>query len=293
MLRVAVAVSRQVLRLGFAAATLGGAVGIIAVLPSGCTSAINRFAFYPDRDFHVEDATLPADVRHITFATADGETVEGYLIDGTSHPERLVLSFHGNGGNLAQRLPELRHIAALTGATVLGSGYRGYGASTGRASEAGIYRDAEAALRYATGQLGYTSAQIVVVGRSLGSTVATHLAARGGDFAGVLLVTPLSTGRDFAGAHMRPVSFMAGGSFDSVGRAALITEPTLIIHGSADEVVPYANGAKLFAALPGPKRMVTIASGHHNDLEFVDPQAYWRAFADFVSSPSSVGSTAP
>ncbi|MBE2214445.1 MAG: alpha/beta hydrolase [Opitutaceae bacterium] len=262
------------------------AVGIAAVLPSGCTTVVNRFAFYPARGEYLRDSSLPPGVRHISFATSDGETVEGYVVAATTRPDRLVLYFHGNAGNIAQRVPELREMSARTGAAVFGCGYRGYGTSTGAPSEAGVYLDGEAALHHAREVLGYAPAQIVVLGRSLGSTVATHLAAQGDDFAGVILVTPLSTGRDFGRAHMGPVSALAGRSFDSLGRAPKITEPVLVMHGDADEVIPYENGQKLYAALPGPKRHVTIAGGHHNDLEFVDPQTYWTAFSAFVAAPA-------
>lgn len=269
------------------------AVGIVAVLPSGCRSMVNRFAFYPARGEYLRDSSLPAGVRHVSYATSDGETIEGYLVEATTRPERLVLYFHGNAGNIAQRVPELREMARRTGAAILGSGYRGYGTSTGDPSEAGIYHDGEAALKYARETLGFAPVQIVVLGRSLGTTVATHLAAQGDEFAGVLLVTPLSTGRDFGRAHMGPVSVMAGRSFDSLGRAAKITEPVLIIHGNADEVIPFEHGEKLFAALAGPKRHVTIAGGHHNDLEFVDPHAFWAAFAHFVADTKMVGEGSP
>lgn len=281
-------VSRAILRLTLGTVFVGGALTVSALLPSGCTPMVNRFAFYPAPSAVPGAASLPAGVRHVTYPTTDGETIEGYLVAATTRPERLVIYFHGNGGNIAHRVPELREIAARTGAAVLGSGYRGYGASTGSPSEAGIYRDGEGALRYARETLGFAPAQIVVLGRSLGSTVATHLAAQGDDLAGVILVTPLSTGRDFGRAHMGPISVMAGGSLDSLGRAPSITEPVLVIHGDADEVIPYDHGLKLFAALPGPKRLVTIARGHHNDLEFIDPRTYWEATAQFVTAPEKV-----
>lgn len=285
--------TRTTLLMVFTIIALIAAIGVMAVLPSGCTSLVNRFAFYPARGEYLYDHSLPAGVRHVRYATSDGETIEGYVVAATTRPDRLVLYFHGNAGNIAQRVPELREMAQRTGAAVFGCGYRGYGTSTGAPSEAGIYRDGEAALRHARETLGFAPAQIVVLGRSLGSTVATHLAAQGGNLAGVLLVTPLSTGRDFGRAHMGPVSVMAGRSFDNLGRAAAITEPVLVIHGDADEVIPYANGRRLLDALPGPKRLVTIAGGHHNDLEFVDPRAYWAAFAAFVSDPKMEGEVRP
>lgn len=279
--------SESVIRFVVFLAIVGAILLVFAWLPSGCTPMVNRFAFYPSRGPALGESALPPGVRPVTFPTADGETIEGYVVAATSRPDRLLLYFHGNGGNIAQRLPELRAMAGRTGAAVFGSGYRGYGASSGSPSEAGIYRDAEAALGYAREVLGFAPGQIVLVGRSLGTTVATHLASRGETFAGVILITPLSSGRDFGRAHMGPISLMAGRSFDSLGRAASIQEPVLIIHGDADEVVPFAHGQKLFAALPGPKAFVALRGARHNDLEFTDAADYWAAFARFVASPEA------
>jgi len=281
------ALSRSLVRLVVGAVLLGGALTVVAFLPSGCTGVVNHFAFHPHRERAPDASSLPAGVRHVTYPTADGETVEGYLVAATTRPERLLLYFHGNAGHIGHRLPELREMASRTGAAVLGSGYRGYGASSGSPSEAGIYRDGEAALRHARESLGFTPAQIILIGRSLGTTVATHLAPRGDDFAGVILVTPLSTGRDFGREHLGAISLMAGRSFDNFGRAPAITEPTLVLHGDADEVIPHAHGRSFFEALAGPKRFVTIAGGRHNDLEFVDARTFWGALAAFAAAPAS------
>lgn len=279
--------SDSLLRIAIALIVLGAAVAVFAWLPSGCTPMVNHFAFYPEAGPPLGPGALGPGADHVRFSTEDGETIEGYLISATRHPGRLVLYFHGNAGNVAQRLPELREIAARTGAAVFGSGYRGYGASTGTPSENGIYRDGEAALRHAREILGFPCGRIVLVGRSIGSTVATHLAASGDDFAGVILVTPLSTGRDFGRAHLGPVSLMAGRSFDSLGRAASIREPVLVLHGLDDTVIPYEHGRRLFEALPGPKRLVLIPGAGHNNLDFVDAGTYWGALAAFVLDPAA------
>ncbi len=285
--RTPVTLSESILRIAVALLVLGAVVALFAWLPSGCTPMVNHFAFYPETGRPLGAGQLAPGIEPVRFPTDDGETIEGYFIPPTRRPERLVLYFHGNAGNIAQRLPELREMAARTGAAVFGSGYRGYGASTGAPSEKGIYRDGEAALRHARETLRFTPAQIVVVGRSLGSTVATHLAASGEAFAGVILVTPLSTGRDFGRAHMGAISLMAGRSFDSLGRAASIRAPVLVIHGLDDTVIPYEHGKRLFEALPGPKRLVLMPGAGHNNLEFVDADTYWGAFTRFVDDPAA------
>jgi len=266
-------------------AVLSAFVTVCALLPAGCTPLINHMAFHP------ETATMPqaprsnVGIRAVIYGTADGQTVVGYFLPATSRPERLVVYFHGNAGHIGQRLPELRELATRTGAAVLGAGYRGYGASSGRPSEKGIYADGLATLRYARETLGFAPAATVLVGRSLGSTVATYLGAQGEDFAGLALITPLARGSDFGHQHLGPLGYLAGRSFDSLARAPLIQEPVLLIHGLDDTVIPFDQGTRLFQALPGPKRLRLIPGGRHNTLEFTDPAAYWGDLSAFVIDP--------
>ncbi|MEZ4334345.1 MAG: alpha/beta fold hydrolase [Myxococcota bacterium] len=280
---------RAALRPSCPAAAILAASGLGILLSSGCGCVVDRIAFHPDRRPGPSVESLPVEVQPVRYATRDGETIEGCWVAATRRPDRLVLSFHGNAGNVSGRLPAIRRMAEVTGAAVLASGYRGYGESTGSPSEAGLRLDGEAALRYARAQLGFEPRQVVVVGRSLGTTVATHLATLAPDLAGIVLITPLSSGRDFGRAHFGSLGgTIVGSRFDNLGRAAAIRSPVLVIHGDADEVVPYANGLRLYAAIPGPKRLLTIAGGRHNDLELVDARAFWSTLAAFVADPAAV-----
>lgn len=260
-------------------------LALAVVFLAGCTALINKAAFYPDRSFALPAEKLPAGVRHELIPTTDGERIELFIVAGRDS-RRAVLYFHGNGGNIAQRVPELQQIAATTDATVIGVGYRGYGASTGRASEQGIYRDGEAALGYVKQSLGFPDEKIVLFGRSLGSTVAVHLGARH-KVAGIILVTPLSSGREFIKAHgLSALAFVGNGAFDNLARGPALTAPVLVVHGTDDEVVPFRHGQALYASIKAPKQFVTIDHGHHNDLEFVNPAMFWSAIADFMKAPS-------
>ena len=60
--------------------------------------------------------------------------------------------------------------------------------------------------------------------------------------------------------------------------------PVLVMHGDADGVIPFANGRELFAALPDPKRFLTIAGADHNDVAPPDPRSYWSTVDEFVAS---------
>jgi fermentation-respiration switch protein FrsA (DUF1100 family) len=265
-----------------------GAAALLAF--PACSSLVERHAFHPDRTYRVDAQRLPEGVRQLFLETDDGERLEAFHVLGTDARGRLALYFHGNGGNVAQRLPELRELAAQ-GVDVLGLGYRGYGASSGRPSEAGIRRDGRAALAFATRELGYDQRKIFVVGRSLGSVVAIEAAA-GRELAGVVLVTPLTCGREFVRARgLGLLSWLAAGTFDNLEGCERLKAPVLVLHGTADEVVPFPMGERLYALAPEPKRLVAIPGGRHDDLERASPRLYWGAIRDFVAAPAATAAS--
>ena len=263
------------------------ACGVLSAwLLCGCTSVVNRVAFLPDRTYTVSDDLLPAGVRRVFIPTDDGEKLEALIATppGDARPAKLVLYFHGNAGNISQRVHQLDAMAQVTQAVVLGLGYRGYGASTGSPSERGIYHDAEAALRHAMTELGYVENQIVLCGISLGSAVAVNT-AMDRNLAGVILVTPMTSGRELARDHGRGgMAWVAGGAFDSLSRVPRLRAPVLVIHGTLDEVIPYRMGQQLFAAIPTRKQFVTIDGARHNNVAYVDPRRFWAAIRDFVET---------
>ena len=107
--------------------------------------------------------------------TADEVTVHGWFVAGRS--SQVLLFFHGNAGNISHRLDSIRQFFDL-GLSVLIIDYRGSGQSGGKTTESGIYRDADAAWRYLTEDRDISASDIIVFGRSLGGSVASHLAAQ-------------------------------------------------------------------------------------------------------------------
>jgi pimeloyl-ACP methyl ester carboxylesterase len=223
-------------------------------------------------------------VRRVTVPTADAQQLEAFIIAGEA-ASRCVLYFHGNAGNISQRLPQVQTLASLTRTTVLAISYRGYGASTGTPSERGIYRDGEAALRYAREELGFAEADIFLCGVSLGTAVAVEV-AQDRPLAGLILVTPMTSGRDLARDHGRGgMAWLAGGAFASLTKVPRLRAPALVLHGPEDEVIPYAQGLRLFEAIPTPKRFVAIHGARHNNIAYADPHRFWTAIEDFVREP--------
>ena len=178
---------------------------------------------------------------------------------------RIVVHFHNNRETAEQSVDVARELAAR-GLDVLLVEYRGYGLAPDAApSEAGLYADAEAALDMLS-QRGVLPERVVLWGTSLGTGVAAEMARRGRG-GRLVLVTPYTSIPDLVTGVVPfvPAALLIGDHFDTLVKAPSIAIPTTIVHGDADEVVPFRMGERLAGAIPGA-RLVRVAGGHHGDL---------------------------
>ncbi len=211
-----------------------------------------------------------------TIATADGERLEAWF--SPPQPSHMVvLYFHGNATRLSQLVPRFNELAA-SGDGVLGVSYRGYGGSTGVPTEQGLLKDADAAYAFLI-ERGYRPQQIVALGASLGSGVAVALAAKH-PVAGLVLDSAFSSTVDVA-ADMYPyfpVRWLMSDQFHSDERIAKVKAPLLMMHGSADTVVPIAYGRRLFALAHEPKVFLEIPEASHLVLGYPQARQKMQAF---------------
>lgn len=246
---------------------------------------VNTLAFHPSRA--IPSLSSPPGIEEVTFKASDGTRLQAFL---RQHPanKRLVLFFHGNAGNAYGRLGDLDRLSEATASSVLLLSYRGYGKSDGAPSEHGVYLDAEAALIYAHDKLGFSEQQIFLLGRSLGSAVAINLAQHH-KFAGLILVSPFTSGRDMArGMGLGWLAGIAGNPLDSIDKIANIKSPALFIHGDADRVIPIEMGRRLFEAYPNEQKVFRKVAGvGHNNIVAIAGESYWmwmRTFMDEVQN---------
>jgi fermentation-respiration switch protein FrsA (DUF1100 family) len=236
----------------------------------------------PGRAVETTPQALRLSYEEVAMPTADGVRLHGWWVPapGARH---TLLHLHGNAGNISHRL-ELLQIFHAIGVNVLLFDYRGYGRSDGEPSEAGLRQDAEAAWTYLTEQRGITPATIVIHGQSMGGAFAAWLAARRQP-AALALESAFTSVPDMA-AHLYgwlPARWLARLELDTLGALAEVRCPVLVIHSSADEIIPYAHGEKLFAAAREPKRQLTIG-GDHNAGFWVSRDAYAAGWRDFLAT---------
>lgn len=171
-----------------------------------------------------------------------------------------------------------------SGVNVLGVDYRGYGKSEGKPSEKGIYLDGEASLTYAINELGFNEKNVYLFGRSIGTTVAINTAQKK-DIAGLILVSPLTSGKEQAKATGKSsLSFLAGASFRNIDKVQNITCPVLVIHGTKDRIIPYAMGVRIYNKIQTKKKLITIAGAGHNNMPSEFTVEYWKPILEFIRS---------
>lgn len=206
--------------------------------------------------------------------TADGETLHAWWVPAEG-ARGTVLFFHGNAGNISHRLDYLQMFNRLRYSTLIVD-YRGYGKSTGTPSEAGTYRDAEAAWEHVRHARLARPQDVVIAGESLGGAVATWLAAEVGPRAVVLFSTFTSVTDLGAQVYwFLPVRLLSRIGYDNLENLKRIRAPVFIAHSRDDEIVPYTHGKRLFEAAGEPKAFLEMRGGHNDG--FIFTQTEWVA----------------
>jgi hypothetical protein len=244
------------------------------------TALLNALLYFPSREVHSTPASMGLAYRELRFDTEDGERLHGFWVPAPGQPSRgHLLHVHGNAGNVADRVYELELLCAL-GLDVLLFDYRGYGQSTGRPSEEGTYRDARAARAALTAQPGVRPERIVYLGESLGGAVAVTLALEAPP-RGLVLRSTFAGVRALGRLHYPFVpAALVPNAYPTLERIGRVRCPVLLIHGTADEIVPLAQAEALLAAAAEPKRLARIEGAGHNDI--VGFEGHARALADWV-----------
>jgi fermentation-respiration switch protein FrsA (DUF1100 family) len=213
---------------------------------------------------------------HPSEATRVAEDSLAAPVVRASAPYTLLVS-HGNAEDLGDIRPHLVRLRAM-GFSVLAYDYRGYGTSEGQPSERGTYADVDAAYAYLTRDLGVPPARIIAYGRSVGSGPAVDLAARE-PIGGLVVESAFTT----AFRVLTRVTLFPFDKFDNLDKIARVRCPVLVMHGRADEIVPFGHGETLWRAAPEPKRFFWAERAGHNDFWLVDEPGATRALIEFVA----------
>jgi len=246
----------------------------------------SHLIFFPDYPGRLEGDWHPRNlsVQDVWLTASDGTKLHAWWIPH-DQAKFTFLAFHGNASNIANRAPVYEFLRD-TPANVLALEYRGYGRSEGQPSEAGLYRDADAAYQYLVTTKAIDPKTILSFGQSLGTTVAAHLAAHH-PVAGVILEAPFPSASRMAAKvfwFLPGVSLVVYSQFDTQARLQEITAPILIVHCTQDPVVPFHFGQEVFAAARPPKDFLSINASCHEESALLALTQYRAALQKFLTA---------
>ncbi|MBI3042245.1 MAG: alpha/beta hydrolase [Betaproteobacteria bacterium] len=276
--------------------TIGVIVGVVIGNPVLLYFRQEKLLFYPvalnegnrkiikERYRHVEEVAIMAPDRtrlHGWFQRASG-----------AGRAPLLIYFGGNAEDISP-LPAAAD--RVSGWSMLMMNYRGYGLSEGAPGEKAMFADALLIHDTFVRREEVDAGSVAVMGRSLGSGVAVHLAAHR-PIRALVLVTPFDSVASIAREKFwyAPTSLILKHPFDSLALAPKIDKPALFLVAAADSLVPLPHARRLFEAWAGPKQWQLVARENHDTIEF-DP-GYWRVIGEFlrsVSQPVADGRASP
>ena len=212
-----------------------------------------KFIYFP------QPSSAVSGVTEISFTT-DGEQLSGWVVnEGQS---KALIYYGGNAESIENNIAFFE--ALLPDYSVYLISYRGYGNSTGEPSEASLYHDA----LYIFDRIKVNHEQISLMGRSLGSGVATYVTVNR-PVEKLLLVTPFDSIENVA-KHiywMFPVSVLIKDKFQSIKRVKHISAQTYIFTAENDRVIPRARSVQLIAQFTDQLSDSILVSGaDHNDI---------------------------
>jgi len=212
----------------------------------------------------------------------NGELI-GWRPAGERDGARRMIAFHGNAGFALNRAYFVEGFRALgEGWDVFLFEYPGYGARPGKPSEQSIKAAATEALELV---LRHDERPPYLIGESLGSGVAAHLAAQfPQQVAGLLLVTPFTSLPDVAARHFTwlPVRALLSENYDAREALGHYGGPVAFLLAGEDEVVPVELGRRLHDGYDGPSWLRVIAGAGHNSLPLHPAAGWWGEVSEFL-----------
>ena len=241
----------------------------------------NRLIFHPQplADGVRRATRALSGVTELELVATDGTRLAGWLRHTADPaPGALLIYFGGNAEEVSGQMLDALQLTPWSMATF---NYRGYGLSEGGPSQTDLNADALAIYDALAAREDIDPQRIVIMGRSLGTGVAVHLAANRPVHA-ALLVSPFDSLRSIAQKQYPfvPVSLMLRHSFDSIASAPGITAPLLVLAGAHDQLIPATHSRRLFDAWAGPKHWELIPAVGHNDIH--NGPRYWPAMREFL-----------
>jgi pimeloyl-ACP methyl ester carboxylesterase len=276
-------------------------------LVAGCLK-LDSFLFAPTRvdeylrpentnaNWHVGFIIPESLYQQVVLTSSGGKQIYGYLVQPPedARDSVTVLYCHGNGENIDRYWGRVEMLWQM-GYRVFVFDYQGYGRSEGTPAGDACLADGRAALEYVLSRPEVNPHRIVYYGWSMGTFIATYLAADSIRPFGLVLESPPAS----AGALVKegtavdvPGSFVTDLDFNNEERITRVGLPVLMMHGRKDDYVPYArHGLRVIRAAYNrtPLSVIIVDDAGHDDV----PYKLGDRYADIVTAYVSDRAAAP
>ncbi len=236
---------------------------LILLLFMGIYFFQEKVIFYPEKLSDDYPFSFPQNFGEINYEVENGVRINA-LHFKVKNPKGVVFYSHGNAGSL-RTWGFIYEIFTNHQYDLLIYDYRGYGKSNGKLTERNLYKDAQYIYNALVNK--YDENKIIVYGRSIGTGIATYIAANNNP-AQLILESPYYNLPDLAGRYVpfiprRLIKY----KFRNDQLIQKVSCPILIFHGTEDEIIYFGSSLKLQKYFKPSDRLTAIEGGHHNDLE--------------------------
>ena len=238
------------------------------------------FIFFPRGISKSQEAGLKKFSPYEVNIEHNGFTLQGWFIKkDISSDHSLIIYYGGNAEEVSQNLFDLKKYGDHS---LLLMNYRGYGKSTGRPGQATLFSDALFIFDHISKTYNIPSTDIILMGRSLGSGVATYV-ARQRQVKAVVFITPFDNLVNIGKTHypIFPVEILLRHPFDSVKIAPEITAPMIAIIAGRDKIIPNERSMNLVEHWGGDSHFVVIKNADHNSIS--NYPEYWYNIMSFLT----------
>ncbi|KAL8216771.1 hypothetical protein R6Q57_023608 [Mikania cordata] len=199
----------------------------------------------------------------LSISTKTGNKIVAFYLKNP-YARLTLLYSHGNAADLGQLFDLFVQLKANLRVNLMGYDYSGYGASTGKPTELNTYADIEAVYECLQTEYGVSQEDLILYGQSVGSGPTLHLASKLSRLRGVVLHSAILSGlRVVCHVNCR----FCFDIYKNVNKIQKVKCPTLVIHGTEDDVVSWLHGNRLWKLAKDPYEPLWVKGGGHCNLE--------------------------
>ena len=221
-----------------------------------------RNLLYHPSENNYQNDEVKFDYEEVYIEVENEIKLKSWLINKDFKNLKTLLIFHGNAGDLSNRIYKLNELNKLQ-INILLISWRGFSGNKGSPTEKNLYKDAEAAIKWLN-KKNVNNNQIILYGESLGTGIAVEMAKKN-DFNSIILESPFTSIENSAKIYYPylPVKYLLKDRYDTISKIKMVESPIMIMHGEKDDVVPFSMGKELFEKANSPKQSYFTPDDDH------------------------------